>query len=506
MDESYNEDPPSAAVATTTSYKVDPNWYSDTGATDHITSDLDHLAVRERYNGGEQVQVGNGAGLRILHTGHSMINTATRPLALRNILHVPDISKNLLSVHKFSRDNDVFFEYHPWYFFIKDRQSRKALLEGRCESGLYPIKPSDAATLRHALLSRSTSRAQWHARLGHPSSQIVQSILRLNNILFASESSLPVCNACQLAKSHQLPYSSSVHRSIAPLELIFSDVWGPAPQSVGGFKYYISFVDDFSKFSWLYLMHDRSEAPHIFLQFQTHVERLLDTKIKCVQSDWGGEYQKIHNTFFRSLGISHRVSCPHTHQQNGSAERKHRHIVETGLALLAHANVPIKFWDEAFLMATYLINRLPTRVIDNKCPLERLLNTPPNYSLLRVFGCACWPNLCPYNKHKLSFRSKECVFLGYSSLHKGYKCLDTDSGRVYISRDVIFDESNFPFANSRTSPSTTPNIDLSVLQLDRSSFNPACVRMHIPVPAHSLHAENSTGTPTAPSSDAVLQQ
>jgi hypothetical protein len=123
----------------------------------------------------------------------------------------------------------------------------------------------------------------------------------------------------------------------------FSDVWGPAPTSVGDYKYYISFIDDFSKFSWVYLMHDRSEATSVFLQFQTHVERLLGTKIKCIQSDWGGEYQKIHNTFFRSLGIAHRVSCPHTHQQNGSAERKHRHIVETGLALLAHAHVPLKF-------------------------------------------------------------------------------------------------------------------------------------------------------------------
>jgi hypothetical protein len=120
MDESYNEDPPSAAVATTTSYKVDLNWYNDTGAIDHITSDLDCLVALERYNGGDQVQVGNGAGLRILHLGHSMINTATHPLALRNILHVPDISKNLLSVHKFSRDNDVFFEYHQLHFFVKD--------------------------------------------------------------------------------------------------------------------------------------------------------------------------------------------------------------------------------------------------------------------------------------------------------------------------------------------------------------------------------------------------
>jgi hypothetical protein len=128
------------------------------------------------------------------------------------------------------------------------------------------------------------------------------------------------------------------------------------------------------------------------------------------------------------------VSCPHTHQQNGSAERKHRHIVETGLALLAHAAMPLKFWDEAFTTATYLINRLPTRVIDNLSPLQRLFKTPPNYSLLKIFGCACWPHLRPYNRHKLSFRSKPCVFIGYSSLHKGYKCLDMDSGRVYISR------------------------------------------------------------------------
>ena len=242
--------------------------------------------------------------------------------------------------------------------------------------------------------------------------------MRLNNILCASESPLPVCNACQLARSHQLPYTSSFHWSSSPLELIFSDVWGPKPPSVGGFKYYMNFIDDFSKFLWIYLMHDRTETPCILLQFQAHVERLLDTKIKCVQSDWGGEYQKIHSTFFRSLEIAHLVSCPHTHQQNGSAESKHHHIVGTSLTLIAHADVPIKFWDDVFLIGTYLINHLPTRVIDNKCPLERLFQTPPNYSLLKVFGCACWPHLRPYNKQKLSFRSKECFFLGNSSLQK----------------------------------------------------------------------------------------
>jgi hypothetical protein len=105
------------------------------------------------------------------------------------------------------------------------------------------------------------------------------------------------------------------------------------------------------------------------MMFQAHVERLLDTKIKCVQSNWGGEYQKLCHQFFLKLGIAHCVSCPHTHQQNGSAERKHRHIVETGRAILAHASAPLKFWGEAFTTATYLINRLSTRVTDNLCPL-----------------------------------------------------------------------------------------------------------------------------------------
>lgn len=143
--------------------------------------------------------------------------------------------------------------------------------------------------------------------------------------------------------------------------------------------------------------------------------------------------------------MSHLVSCPHTHQQNGAAERKHRHIVEVGLSFLAHASMPLKFWDEAFSTAVFLINRLPSRVIDFATPLEKLHKVKPDYEHMHTFGCACWPNLRPYNTDKLAFHSKRCVFLGYSSMHKGYKCLDVSTGRVYVSRDVIFDETVFPF-------------------------------------------------------------
>jgi histone deacetylase 1/2 len=226
---------------------------------------------------------------------------------------------------------------------------------------------------------------------------------------------------------------------------VFSDVWGPAPSSIGIFTYYVSFIDDFSKFSWIYLLKKKSDVFQIFRNFKQLVERQFDKKILVVQSDWGGEYEKL-NSFFKQIGIEHHVSCPHAHRQNGSAERKHRHIVEVGLALLTDASMPLKFWDEAFLTATYLINMLPSKVINHETPIKHLLHKTPDYASLRTFGCACWPNLRPFNTRKLAFRSTQCVFLGYSPMHKGVKCSDVKSGRVYISRDVVFDETVFPFA------------------------------------------------------------
>lgn len=93
------------------------------------------------------------------------------------------------------------------------------------------------------------------------------------------------------------------------------------------------------------------------------------------------------------------------------------------------------------------MNRTPSKVINFSTPLECLFEQKPNYSSLRIFGCACWPNLRPFNSRKLKFRPKQCAFLGYSTLYKGFKCLDIFTGRVHVSRDVIFDENVFPFSN-----------------------------------------------------------
>lgn len=89
-------------------------------------------------------------------------------------------------------------------------------------------------------------------------------------------------------------------------------------------------------------MKNKSDVFQIFLQYQKHVKRLLNKNIVSIQTDWGGEYQKL-NIFFNQTGITHRLSCPHTHQQNEATKRKHRHLIEVSLSLLAHASMPLKF-------------------------------------------------------------------------------------------------------------------------------------------------------------------
>jgi hypothetical protein len=282
----------------------------------------------------------------------------------------------------------VFVEYHPFVFLVKDPHTKKVLLRGRCRGGLYPFPSLEQSTIKCVLSMVKPSITRWHERLGHPSMTIVQKVLDNNQLVFSKSSDLfGVCDACQCAKSHQLPFPRFVSVSKAPLELIFSDVWATAPSSVGRNTYYVSFIDD-----WIFLLKHKSEVFAKFHIFQQHVKRLLNRKILAIQTDLGEEYEKL-NSFFTKVSISHLVSCPPTQQQNGAAERKHRHIVDVGLSLFARSSMPLKFWDEAYLMATFLINRTPSQVISYHTPLERLLDQKSDYSFLGTFGSACWPNL-----------------------------------------------------------------------------------------------------------------
>jgi hypothetical protein len=286
----------------------------------------------------------------------TIISTSHCDLVLDNVLHVLSTHKNLIYVHRFTLDNDTFLEFYPYFFLIKDHKTRKVLLHGPCKGDLYPLPPSSSKYRKLVFSAIKIHVDRWHSRIGHPSQDIVRRVVSMNNLVCANfdMSSGSICDVCACAKAHQLTYSLSSNRSSATLQLIFLDVWGPPIDSFGQ-KYYVSFIDDYNKFTWIFLLHAKSEVFKYFLEFQRLVEQQFDRKIIAVQSDWGEEYEKL-NLFFRNIGISHQVSCPHTHQQNGVAKRKHRYVVEMGLALLTHASMPLKDWDEAFLAVAYVIN------------------------------------------------------------------------------------------------------------------------------------------------------
>ncbi|PKU77708.1 Retrovirus-related Pol polyprotein from transposon TNT 1-94 [Dendrobium catenatum] len=266
-----------------------------------------------------------------------------------------------------------------------------------------------------------------------------------------------MCNSCKMAKSHRLPKYTSQTVTTSPFSLIHSDVWGPFPvTSNSGFRFYVSFIDDFSKFTWVFPITNKSEVLNKFNEFQNLIARQFNTKIKILRSDNGGEFSnKNFINYCNSNGIIHQTSCPYTPSQNGVAERKYRHIIETARTLLTQAALPHHFWVDTVLTANHLINRLPSPNTQFKSPYEILFSKPPDYSQLRVYGCLCYPWLKPYTNNKLSPISQPCVFLGYATTQKGYRCLDTKTNQIYTSAHVIFNESIFPFANNPTTSTHT---------------------------------------------------
>lgn len=173
---------------------------------------------------------------------------------------------------------------------------------------------------------------------------------------------------------------------------------------------------------------------------------MFDSKIKMFQSDGGREFDnKDMHRLFSTSGILFRKSFPDTQQQNGVAERKHRHILEMVRTILLTANLPAHFWVDAVYASVYTINRFRTPILQNKTLFQFLFGRVPEYNFLKVFGCECYPNFIANSGNKLQPRSKRCVFLGYAPNYKGYRCLDPITGRVYISRDAIFCENKFPY-------------------------------------------------------------
>lgn len=271
-----------------------------------------------------------------------------------------------------------------------------------------------------------------------------------------------LCNSSQLGKLNKLPFSTSEHFSSAIFEKIHCDLWGPAPVlSIGKFRYYACLVDDFSKYTWIIPLQNKSDFFDAYLSFEQYVKKQFNKEIKVFHSDGGGEFinSKL-STHFRLAGIVHQVSCPYTPEQIGMVERRHRIIRELGMTMLFHSGAPLFLWVEAFTTVVHLINRLSLSSLNFETPYFALHGTHSNYSSLRIFGSKCFPYTWDTRRHKFDPKTIICVFVGYSDRHKGYKCFHPSSKKLFISRYVVFDELCFPYKTNHhnTILSSTPHV------------------------------------------------
>ena len=176
------------------------------------------------------------------------------------------------------------------------------------------------------------------------------------------------------------------------------------------------------------------------------MQRQFDKKIKIFHSDGRGEFINTRLvSYFQQQGIIHQLSCLHTPEQTGIVEQRHRTIRELGMTIIFHSGAPTFLWVEAFTTAAFLINHLPSSSINFTSLYFHLYGAHPNYSILRVFGTRCYPYIWDIKKTKFDPKTVSCVFVGYNDKHKGYRCFDPKTNRMFVSRHVIFDENLFPY-------------------------------------------------------------
>uniref|UniRef100_A0A1J3J2T0 Retrovirus-related Pol polyprotein from transposon TNT 1-94 n=4 Tax=Noccaea caerulescens TaxID=107243 RepID=A0A1J3J2T0_NOCCA len=407
----------------------------DSGASHHMISDAKLMSNLKPALG--DVVIANGDRIPIKGIGDlRLFNKDSKAL------YMPSFTSNLLSVKRTTSDLNFYAIFGPNDVYFQDIETSEMLGKGKAKNDLYVLED----TKRSSPLSCSFTSAipvitnamntMWHARLGHPHSRALK--LMLPNISFDNDK----CESCILGKHCKtvFPSSSTVYEKC--FDLIHSDVWTSPCLSRENHKYFVTFIDEKSKYTWLTLLPSKDRVLEAFINFQSYVTNHYNAKIKTFRSDNGGEYtSKAFKQFLDKNGIIHQTSCPYTPQQNGVAERKNRHLMEVARSMMFHTNVPKRFWGDAVVTACYLINRIPTKILNDLSPFKVLNQTEPSIDYLRVFGCVCFVLIPGEQRNKLDAKSVRGMFIGYSINQKGYKCYIPETRRVLVSRDVKFIES-----------------------------------------------------------------
>ena len=246
------------------------------------------------------------------------------------------------------------------------------------------------------------------------------------------------CDVCELAKSHHASFLLTLNKSPVPFMIIHYDVWGPSKfATLDGSRWFVTFIDDCTRMTWVCLMKSKSEVNLLFQNFQKMVYSQYNEQVRVIRSDNGGEYLSFElKRYLEAHGTIHQTTCSDTPQQNGVAERKNRHLLEVVRASLIEAHMPLSYWGHTLTSATYLIHQVPSNAVDFRTPSQALIEAivatvGPNLAP-HVFGCVTFVHLHKHQHNKLTPRALRCVFLGYVAYQKGYRCYHPPSKLMFV--------------------------------------------------------------------------
>ena len=341
----------------------DDVWYVDSGASNHMTSHGEWFnALRSPEKPG-YVETGDDTAHQIQHVGNVPLSMNDGKVKyLVDVLHVPKITKNLVSVGQMV-EQGLQVRFNQDGVFVEDFNDRCRLITKGNRCGRMFTLEVNMPEIKAAMFAHGAGVVAdidiWHKRVGHANVQRLRSMQTKELVTglpkFKVDGMQKICEACQFGKQtkHAFPHDKNVSRNV--LDIVHSDVWGPSKtMSMGGCRYYVTFIDDHTRKVWVYFMKEKSEVFAHFQNFRMLVEKQTGMHVKCLRSDGGGEYfSNEFSEYLRKNGIQRHFTCRYTPQQNGVAERKNRHIVEIARALMSEKNMPHTYWAEAVSTTVY---------------------------------------------------------------------------------------------------------------------------------------------------------
>lgn len=421
------------------------DWYVDSGASIHLTAKDDWLMNVKKEPGLKEIMVANKTKIPVVCEGdieiNTIIDTERHNIVINNVLYVPDLTTNLLSVSQLIKNgNKVIFNEKGCEIY---NGYGKLVAKANLLDNVYRLvfeKPEQSL-----LAAVAVPGEVWHRRFGHLNYKALR--LMNNGAVNGLDckgkfNNTNACVICCEGKQTRLSFKHEGSRAKELLGIVHADLCGPMEvTSLGGSKYFLLFEDDFSRMTFVYFLKSKDEAFDSFKDFKSFVENQKGTKIKVLRTDNGGEFcSTVFQNFLVKNGIVHQKTNPYTPEQNGMLERMNRTIVEKARCLLFDAEFDKSFWAEAVSTAVYLRNRSVVTGLDNKTPLEAWSNKKPDVSNLRIFGSKVMVHTPKQKRSKWDKKAKEMFLVGFSDHVKGYRLYDPITKKVITSRDVVFFE------------------------------------------------------------------